>query len=80
MKRLKREYNIITNNQHKFFSYKLTNEEEFSLQLQASLFLDEQCFLFNKKRINEQINKALLDRNEERFQELCQTYAAYFNA
>ncbi|MBM7659581.1 uncharacterized protein YpiB (UPF0302 family) [Bacillus mesophilus] len=80
MKRLKREYNIITNTQHKFFSYKLTKDQEFSLQIQASLFLDEQCFLFNKKRIDEQVNKALMDRNEERFHELCQTYEAYLKA
>ncbi|WP_456275704.1 IDEAL domain-containing protein [Bacillus sp. AK128] len=80
MKRLRREFKIITNEHHKFFSYKLTQEEEYTLQLQAALFLDEQCFLFNKNKVDELVNIALIEGNKEKFQELRQTYAEYFRA
>jgi hypothetical protein len=79
LKQLRREYRVVTDDQHKYFSYKLTKDEEYSLQLQAALFIDEQCFLFNKKRVNEWLNDALLERNEERFIELRKTYSHYID-
>ncbi|WP_246943999.1 IDEAL domain-containing protein [Bacillus pinisoli] len=78
MKHLRREFTVTTNKQHKYFSYKLTRDQEYSIQLQATLFLDEQCFLFNKRRIGELVNQALIEGNKIRFQELRSTYGEYY--
>ncbi|MBM6617658.1 IDEAL domain-containing protein [Bacillus suaedaesalsae] len=77
MRRLRKTVKLLTNENHKFFSYKLTQEEEYSLQLQATLFLDEQCYLFNKDRLSKQINEALLQNDEMAFRELSELYSNY---
>jgi uncharacterized protein YpiB (UPF0302 family) len=80
MKRLRREYRLVTNDLHKYYSFRLTEHEEYSLQLQATLFLDEQCFKFNKAHLNNQINNALLNHDVETFLELSKLYRHYIEA
>jgi uncharacterized protein YpiB (UPF0302 family) len=80
LKRLRKEYKLVTNDLHKYFSFKLTQEEEYSLHLQATLFLDEQCFLFNKEHLNKRINEALLHHDEETLRELSILYSNYIES
>jgi uncharacterized protein YpiB (UPF0302 family) len=77
LKRLRKEYKLVTNDHHKYYAFKLTQEEEFALHLQATLFLDEQCFLFNKSNLNKRINDALLHHDVENFKELSKLYSNY---
>lgn len=77
MRRLRKTVKLLTNENHKYFSFRLTKEEEYSLQLQATLFLDEQCYLFNKNRLSKQISEALLQNDEVAFIELSKLYSNY---
>lgn len=77
MRRLRKTVKLLTNENHKYFSFRLTKEEEYSLQLQATLFLDVQCYLFNKNRLSKQINEALLQNDKVAFIELSKLYSNY---
>ncbi|KAA0548148.1 IDEAL domain-containing protein [Bacillus sp. BGMRC 2118] len=77
MRRLQKTVKLLTNVNHKYFSFKLTQEEEFSLQLQATLFLDEQCYKFNKDHLRKQLDEALQQHDEASFKELSEIYINY---
>jgi len=61
-------------------SYTLTPEQEYVMELYAQLFLDEICYTFNKKRLENLINDSIDTFDKEKFEQLSSKYKSLLQA
>lgn len=52
-------------------------EIPYAIRLQARLTLDVICFKYNRKKLEEAINQALIENDEVKFRELSEQYKQY---
>jgi DNA gyrase/topoisomerase IV subunit A len=67
---------------YRFYPYegnvlKAKREISFEIQLSSRLILDEICFNWNKKMLEEKINDSIQDNNKEEFSRARESYLQY---
>ena len=73
--KLMKHYNKITS-----VSYTLSQDQKYLMELYAQLILDESCYIFNKKRIEQLINDSIDTHNQEKFEQLTGEYNSLLKA
>ncbi|TLS37496.1 IDEAL domain-containing protein [Pseudalkalibacillus caeni] len=71
---MKNNNNSYKDNMKERAMLKKKKREAFTLELTAQLVLDEALFLFQKKRYEQMVDEALLERNKNKFMEVTKEY------
>ena len=80
MKTHRKRYRLLKSAKKYVATFNLSEDQRYTMQLEAQLFLDAACLRFNRQRLETLVNEALQKGEKEKFQAISSIYSKYVRA